>query len=626
MAGSRRHECPRTVYSAAAAGVLAAMLAATSASATVRLHDLGLGPLEVSGNVQTQNIVRHESTDTNWQFVQNRNVFRTRIDWDAIQGNYVMGKWKIPVIRKAKFFMLYRFAYDSIYDYTPDTIPARDFRRTDTRALFDGAGIPQKFRTLEGLSDDEIDAYKFDNQIREAYVDLGLRKIPLTLRVGRQQVVWGETDNFRMLDRANPLDLSWHFIHEIPAPAFGWDEIRRPLFMVKGLYNLGALGPLSQTFFEVYWNPGDWHPVKHSFLPRPWGLQIYDPLENRADGAFRYAPCTISETAINPDTGFGMCTKLMKGTRLFEKGDYDNFNPVNNSQIGARFHALSPQGIEFTFNYFWQRWAGDDGTNYAQLRGLPVFNRANPNVDPNSIKAAELLRNGIFPAEFYTPYVHTAGFSANYSDEELTQTVYRLETVLDFGVPFYDRGIRTVVDDLLPGVRQKNMWKGMIGFDRFQWIRFLNKKSTFFITGQFFWHYLINNPNCPDFVGSEFGANGQSCLTGGTDLPSVSRPKDVAFRDKVRDWESLFTLATFTFYKGGSIVPVAGVAVDYVNKWGTLAFWSMDYFIRPNIAVNFAQRYFINPTGEQGPIFGTWGLVDLNRNRSESAIRLTYNF
>jgi hypothetical protein len=34
---------------------------------------------------------------------------------------------------------------------------------------------------------------------------------------------------------------------------------------------------------------------------------------------------------------------------------------------------------------------------------------------------------------------------------------------------------RTVIDDLLPGVREKNMWKGMIGFDRFQWIRFLNK-------------------------------------------------------------------------------------------------------------------------------------------------------
>jgi hypothetical protein len=624
MKGSRRHGDRTDARLLVAVGVLSAALSATPVLATVRLHDLGLGPLELSGNVQTQNILRHENTDK-WQFIQQRNVFRTRVDWDMIQGSYLAGKFKVPGIRKAKFFMLYRFVYDSIYDYTPQTIPQRDFRRTDTKQLFATAGIPDKFRKLEGIPRDTLDAYKFENTLREVYIDLGLKKIPLSLRVGRQQIVWGETDNFRMLDRVNPLDLTWHFIHEIPAPAFGWDEIRRPFWMLKGLYNLGALGPLSQTFFEFYWNPGDWHPVKHSFLPRPWGLQIYDPLENRADGAFRYAPCNVSPI-INPDTGFGMCTKLMKGTRLFEQGDYDNFDPINNSQVGARLHALTPQGIEFTLNYFWQRWAGDDGTNYAQLKGLTVFNRQEPNLDPNTIKGNALLAEGIFPAEFYTPYVNTVGLSMNYSDEEYTQTVYRMETILDFGVPFYDRGVRTVVDDLLPGVREKNMWKGMIGFDRFQWIRFLNKKSTFFITGQFFWHHLINNPDCPDAVGPNFGTNGRSCLTGGTDLPSVARPKSVSFRDKIRDWESLFTLATFTFYKGGAIVPVAGAAVDYVNHWSTLAFWSLDYFLRPNLAVNLSQRYLLNPTGENGPIFSTWGLTDLNRNRSETALRVTYAF
>jgi hypothetical protein len=170
------------------------------------------------------------------------------------------------------------------------------------------------------------------------------------------------------------------------------------------------------------------------------------------------------------------------------------------------------------------------------------------------------------------------------------------------------------------------MWKGMIGFDRFQWIRFLNKKSTFFITGQLFWHHLIDNPECPTVVVNNFASKGGSCLTGGTDLPSSQRPEAVAFRDKIRDWESLFTLATFTFYKGGAVVPVAGMAVDYVNHWSTLAFWSLDYFVRPNLAVNLTQRFFLNPTGEGGPIFQTWGLTDLNRGRSETALRVTFTY
>jgi len=589
------------------------------AEATTRLDKLGLGRLELSGNVQTQNILRHPNTNTgDWQFVQQRNVFRTRVDWDLVQGSYLAGKFKVPGVRKAKFFMLYRFVYDSIYDYTPQTIPQRDFRRTDTKALFASVGVPDKFRTLDGVPRDTLDAYKFENQIREAYVDMSLHKIPLSLRIGRQQVVWGETDNFRMLDRANPLDLTWHFVHEIPAPAFSWDEIRRPFFLVKGLYSLGALGPLSQTFLEFYWNPGDWHPAKQAFLPRPWGLQIYDPLQNPADGAFHLAPCNSASVT--------ECTRLMKGTRLFEQGDYDNFDPISNSQVGTRIHALTPQGVEFTLNYFWQRWAGDDGTNSAQLKGLPLRDPTDPN-DPNAIRAANLLSKGVFPAEYYTPYVHTVGFSANYSDEEYTQTVYRIETILDFGIPFYDRGIETGgLDQNLPGIRKKNMWKGMIGFDRFQWIRFLNKKSTFFITGQLFWHYLIDNPECPAFVDPSFASTGRSCLTGAMDLPSTARPGGAAFRDKIRDWESLFTLATFTFYKGGAIVPVAGVAVDYVNHWDTLAFWSLDYFIRPNVAVNLTQRFFLNPTSQDGPIFQTWGLTDLNRGRSETGLRVTYTY
>jgi hypothetical protein len=627
MERARRQGWPRLLRILVGVGALAAALAAGPAQATIRLNELGVGDLELSGNLQTQNIIRHPDQNT-LMLVQQRNVFRTRIDWDVARGGYLFGKWKIPGVRGAKAFMLYRFAYDSIYDSTPNSVPNFDARGSNVRQLFADQGIPSKFLTLDGLPEEERDAYKFDNQLREAYLDLKLKRVPLSLRIGRQQVVWGETDNFRMLDRVNSLDLSWHFHQEIPAPMFGWDEIRRPFWMLKGLYNLGAAGPLSQAFLEFYWNPGDWHPVKHGFLPRPWGLQIYDPLENRADGAFRYAPCTTSEVATNPDTGFGMCTRLMNGTRLFEQGDYDQWDPLSNSQVGARFHALSPQGIEFTFNYMWQRWAGDDGTNYAQLEALPIFNRANPQQDPNALKADDLIRDGIFPAEFIAPYIHTLGLSANYSDEEFTQTVYRIETILDFGIPFYDRGHRTVVDSLLPGVTRKNMWKGMIGFDRFQWIRWLNKKSTFFVTGQFFWHHLINNPECPDFVGDRFGTNGRSCLTGGLDLPSVARPKAVSFRDKVRDWESLFTLATFTFYKGGAIVPVAGAAVDYVNKWSSLAFWSLDYFVTPTIAVNLSQRYFLNPTGDspQQPIFATWGLTGLNRGRSETALRLTYNF
>src|SRR5574341_1467334 len=41
---------------------------------------------------------------------------------------------------------------------------------------------------------------KFENRMREAYIDLKLKDTPLSFRLGRQQVIWGESDQFRLMD------------------------------------------------------------------------------------------------------------------------------------------------------------------------------------------------------------------------------------------------------------------------------------------------------------------------------------------------------------------------------------------------------------------------------------------
>jgi hypothetical protein len=373
----------------------------------------------------------------------------------------------------------------------------------------------------------------------------------------------------------------------------------------------------SQSFLEWYWNPGDWHPAKQAFLPRPWGLRFYDPLTNPVDGAFNHGAC---ESAPGHH-----CTGLMNGTKLFQQGDWDR-NPLDNSQVGVRYHGIAPFGLEFTLDYFYQRFGGDDGTNYAPLKGLEK-NSKNDDLcnGPNG-----LIAHGIFCAEYSAPYVHTIGASANYSDETFTQTVFRAETIYDVGVPFFDVAKLTVVDaPKLPGITNKNMWKGMIAFDRPTWIKSVNKKSTVFLTGQFFWHYMVNNPSCNAQEVAAGREKAASCLVGGLDLPSPVRlggSTNPAFRDKIRDWESLFTLAAFTFYRGGSVIPVVGMAVDWVNQWSQEPFWSLDYVVRDDFVVDIGQRYFVAPRGHHTPIFETWGLAGLNAGRSETHLRLTYQF
>lgn len=593
------------------------------------------GPVELSGNLQTANIARTPDQST-YQYIMNRNIAHIRLDYDWLQSGKFYNKYDIPFIESSHLTILWRGVYDSIYDTRPDTIQKEDIhgRAYSGMDLYDfaklkgGPNFAKQTLGLGGLTGEERHALKYDNQLREAFTDIKFRTLPLTVRAGRQQIVWGESDNFRMLDRANSLDLTWHFAQEIPPPAYGWDEIRRPFWMIKFLYDLGDIWKLSQNFLEWYWNPGDWYPGKQAFMPRPWGLPFLNPLTNPVDGAFIGGVCSSSPFKITtgPNAGLHQCTKLMDNTRLFEQGNYDR-NPLDNSQFGIRYHGITPFGLEFTTDYFYQRFGGDDGTDYAPVKGLP-------NTAANRALAASLLRQGIFPAVFDAPYVQTVGGSANYSDETYTQAVFRAETIVDFGIPFYDLSKETTIDNpALPGITKKNMWKGMIAFDRPTWIKSLNKKSTIFLTGQFFFHHIIDQHSCDAqrvFPLSQAGkAAAGECLIGALDLPSTVRngsPGNPSYRDKLRGWESLFTLAGFTFYRGGSIVPVLGVAVDPVNHYSMEPFWTVDYVVRDDFVVNIAQRYFVTPTGHSTPIFETWGLGGLNNNRSETELRLTYQF
>ena len=593
------------------------------------------GPFQVSGSLQSQNLIRHPDIDS-YNITQQRNTARLQLEYKWLENGKFIDKYNVPFIHRSNLYVLYRGVYDSFYDFTPGYIEKDDVHGKvyNGLSLFDYANIkgnalgrPKFARnalSVSGLTHEARDSLKFDNQLREAYVDFKLRDIPLSVRAGRQQIVWGETDNFRMLDRVNALDLTWHFFYEFPAPSFGWDQIRRPYWMIKFLYDLGDVWKFSQSYLEWYWNPGDWQPAKQAFMPRPWGLRFLDPLTNPVDGAFLGGVCALSPFQRQ---GLGTCRSLMKNTQLFQKGDWDN-NPMDNSQVGVRYHGMSPQGIEFTLNYFYQRWSGDDGTNYAPIRGLE-------NTTANRARAVNLLQRGIFPAEFIAPYVHTLGVSANYSDEEFTQTVWRMEMIYDIGIPMFDIAKQTVIDDpVLPGVTKKEMWKGMIAFDRPTWIKSINKKTTVFLTGQFFWHHVVENPDCePQTVaraGANFKRNTGSCLIGGLDLPSTVRTgvddENEAYRDKIRDWESIFTLAAFTFYRGGSIIPLAGMAVDWVNQWNMLPFWMVDYVVRDDFVINLSQRYVVTPRGHSTPIFSTWGIGSLNSGRSETNIRLTYQF
>ena len=84
------------------------------------------------------------------------------------------------------------------------------------------------------------------NDLRELYVDYWPNDW-LSFRLGRQQVAWGETGQFRMLDVVNPADNTWHF-----GPLESFEDQRIPLWMLNTTFDLEAIN----SSLEVLWIPG----------------------------------------------------------------------------------------------------------------------------------------------------------------------------------------------------------------------------------------------------------------------------------------------------------------------------------------------------------------------------------
>src|SRR5262249_39670473 len=151
-----------------------------------------------------------------------------------------------------------------------------------------------------------------------------------------------ESDQFRLMDIINPLDLTWHLQQE------DWDKIRIPLWMVKGIWDMGDFGPFTNAFTEVLWSPGDFQPgVKVEYLPNPWSVPVPNPVR-------------AGQILIDPALPVLLSPQFNLQGTSFRKGDFDR-NPGDASEVGVRFHGvtnippLHMEGLEFTANYFYGR-------------------------------------------------------------------------------------------------------------------------------------------------------------------------------------------------------------------------------------------------------------------------------
>src|SRR5262249_23298447 len=76
-----------------------------------------------------------------------------------------------------------------------------------------------------------------------------ITKGPLFIRIGRQNLSWGETDVFRLLDQINPLD------NLFGGSLVSLDERRIPLNMLRAQWSFGSVGPVDDLTLEGFVSP-----------------------------------------------------------------------------------------------------------------------------------------------------------------------------------------------------------------------------------------------------------------------------------------------------------------------------------------------------------------------------------
>ena len=223
-----------------------------TAEATIRVGDS-----EIQVVYEMQHAFQFDgSPGDNFEWVQWRNEMRVEYEYQDLvtpEGGLFDKNITIPGVRRADFSFMYRGRFDPVYivrDKYDDMYPHR---------------IKNQFK-----------AFTFpENGFREMNLDVDFGDVMghrLSMKLGKQQIVWGESDLFRSIDIANPLRLDQN-----QAVGEAFEDFRTPIWAIKFLYDIGNVGSLlSNAGIELFYTPR-WRPItQHLVLEGGWGGLRYD--------------------------------------------------------------------------------------------------------------------------------------------------------------------------------------------------------------------------------------------------------------------------------------------------------------------------------------------------------------
>lgn len=359
------------------------------------------------------------------QLIQQRNLLDLELSQD-------IGRWlgsQHLWVDQLSYRFRVKYYYEGVYDYGP-----RGYSEPSIHLQPDGQ--PDSIGQ-QGLRENRHQNTQHD-PIWNAYVDVA--KGPLWLRVGRQDLSWGETDGFRLLDMIEPLDNRFGF-----ALVEDLDDRRIPLWIMRSSLSIASpIAAITNLVLDGYWVPGT---IDNHESPIPPPGNPFGPPAPPVSAVISVP----SKTWAHSRGGGRLLGTLFENVTV-SLGHYVTFNDVPSARLALR--ALAPQpDAPFLVDFYQQQVTGGSATF-----ALPF--------DPLTIVRSEV-------AQFWNERVFIPAESANL-------TALLQQFLAEGGTPV--AGARPTRDVL----------RWMIGLDRNLWIRWLNPNNTFFFSTQYFHTYIFD--------------------------------------------------------------------------------------------------------------------------------------
>lgn len=313
--------------------------------------------------------------------------------------------------------------------------------------------------------------------LRELYIDATLPVgggDEVNFRIGRQQVVWGRTDLFRVLDQINPIDFSIQNIYE------EFEDSRIPLGIFSAEWRLGATNTFEDLNFQFIWNFEQFTPHDLGQGGSPYSILQAGDLFRALNTCWEYG-CTISNFATDLSPAGNLATDFPRQTVGVRKVHL----PSDREQFGLRMEGVF-KSIGFSINaltYYSQLpslRAGIPSRNPFLADGVPFppFDTTGP--------GGTLAPRPFVPAfDIYFPRIWLVGGSADLYVDPI-KSAFRIEFAWTDGEEFADTSQVRLFSE-------SNVIRWVVGWDRPTYIRFLNPNRTFLLSAQVFGQHLIDH-------------------------------------------------------------------------------------------------------------------------------------